>query len=291
MSVIIIRYLTIIVSKISPLGMSLPIEYSVYSAHDYFVLGLHHLQVALQTQAIAPHSHVEHEAERYDDGCHNVQPLAFEGACVGALRHHGVHAQVVDDSAVACDILLAALQQLPLQAEAVTSANQAWQRLQQANQEGTPFHLLMTDWQMPEMNGIELAQHARELPLPPRMVLVTAFSYDDIQQEAKAVGFEGFLTKPISQSQVVDCLMRLFAPPQGETMAVFEHLVLPQFRQANVLLAEDNPINQQIAVEMMLASGIRTDVAANGHEAISLLFSHEPQRITIWYLWICRCRV
>ena len=47
-------------------------------------------------------------------------------------------------------------------------------------------------------------------------------------------------------------------------MAVFEHLVLPQFRQANVLLAEDNPINQQIAVEMMLASGIHTDVAANG---------------------------
>ena len=189
----------------------------------------------------------------------------------------GLRVLVVDDNAVACDILLAALQQLPLHAEAVTSANQARQRLQQANQEGTPFHLLMTDWQMPEMNGIVLAQHARELPLPPRMVLVTAFSYDDIQQEAKVVGFEGFLTKPISQSQVVDCLMRLFAPPQGETIAVFEHLVLPQFRQANVLLAEDNPINQQIAVEMMLASGIQTDVAANGHEAMSLLFSHEPE--------------
>jgi PAS domain S-box-containing protein len=196
----------------------------------------------------------------------------------------GLRVLVVDDNAVACDILLAALQQLPLHAEAVTSADQAWQRLQQANQEDTPFHLLMTDWQMPEMNGIELAQHARELPLPPRMVLVTAFSYDDIQQEAKAVGFEGFLTKPISQSQVVDCLMRLFAPPQGETMAVFEHLVLPQFRQANVLLAEDNPINQQIAVEMMLASGIHTDVAANGHEAMSLLFSHEPTHYDLVFM-------
>jgi len=189
----------------------------------------------------------------------------------------GLRVLVVDDNAVACDILLAALQQLPLHAEAVTSANQAWQRLQQAAQEGVPFHLLMTDWQMPEMNGIALAHHARELPLPPRMVLVTAFSYDDVQQEAKTAGIEGFLTKPISQSQVVDCLMRLFAPPQGETIAVFEHLVLPQFRQANVLLAEDNPINQQIAVEMMLASGIQTDVAANGHEAMSLLFSHEPE--------------
>ncbi len=196
----------------------------------------------------------------------------------------GLRVLVVDDNAVACDILLAALQQLPLHAEAVTSANQAWLRLQQANQEGTPFHLLMTDWQMPEMNGLVLAQHARELPIPPRMVLVTAFSYDDIQQEAKAVGFESFLTKPISQSQVVDCLMRLFAPPQGETMAVFEHLVLPQFRQANVLLAEDNPINQQIAVEMMIASGIRTDVAANGHEAMSLLFSHEPTHYDLVFM-------
>nr|WP_321272201.1 response regulator [uncultured Tolumonas sp.] len=188
----------------------------------------------------------------------------------------GLRILVVDDNAVACDILLAALQQLPLQVEAVTSANQAWQRLQQAAQQGVPFHLLMTDWQMPEMNGITLAHHARELPMPPRIVLVTAFSYDDVQQEAKAAGIEGFLTKPISQSQVVDCLMHLFAPPQGETMAVLEHMVLPQFRQANVLLAEDNPINQQIAVEMMLASGVHSDLAANGHEAMSLLFSHEP---------------
>ena len=72
--------------------MSLSIEYGVYSAHDYLVLGLHHLQVALQAQTVAPHAHVEHETERHDDGCHYIQPLALEGAYMGALRHHGVHA-------------------------------------------------------------------------------------------------------------------------------------------------------------------------------------------------------
>jgi two-component system sensor histidine kinase/response regulator len=189
---------------------------------------------------------------------------------------NGLRILVVDDNAVACDILLAALQQLPVQAEAVTTADLALARLKQAELAGKPFHLLMTDWQMPTMDGIALAQQARELPKAPRIVLVTAFSHDDIASDARAVGIESFMTKPISRSQVVDCLMHLFSPPQGETIATFEHLLLPQFQHVKVLLAEDNPINQQIAVEMMLACGIQADVANNGKEALSLLCDHAP---------------
>ena len=188
----------------------------------------------------------------------------------------GLRILVVDDNQIASDILVAALRQLPLHPEAVNSAEEALFRLQQAADAGNPYHLLMTDWQMPDMDGMMLAEKVRGMPCPPRIVLVTAFSYDEVQEQAKRVGIEAFLTKPISQSQVVDCLMRLLASPPEETAAALEQIELPQFRQSKVLLAEDNPINQQIAVELMVACGIHTDVAANGQEALNLLFSHAP---------------
>lgn len=191
---------------------------------------------------------------------------------------------VVDDNQVASDILLAALRQLPVRPEAVNSAAVAWTQLQQAAAVGQPYDLLMTDWQMPEMDGMMLAQKVQRMPSPPRMILVTSFSYDEVQEQARAAGIEGFLTKPISQSQVVDCLMRLFAPAHGETAAALEQIALPQFRQVRVLLAEDNPINQQIAVELMVACGIHTDIAANGKEALSLLFSHEPKHYDLVFM-------
>jgi len=162
----------------------------------------------------------------------------------------GLRILVVDDNPVACHILLNALETLPVKAEAVTQSEMAWHRLQQAAQNGTPFHLLMTDWQMPDIDGITLAKQARSLRQPPRIILVTEFSYDDVQVEAQQAGIEGFLAKPISQSQVVDCLMRLLAPPQGETKTRFENTALPQFQNAKVLLVEDNLINQQIRIRV-----------------------------------------
>ncbi len=196
----------------------------------------------------------------------------------------GLRILVVDDNQVASDILLAALQQLPVNPEVCNDPQNAWRKLQAAEQAGSPYHLLMTDWQMPDMDGLMLAKKANTLAHPPQTILVTAFSYDDVLTQAQEIGIKGFLTKPISQSQVVDSLMRIFAPPQGETSASLEQLQLPQFKQAKVLLAEDNPINQQIATEMMVACGIHADVAANGKEALALLFSHGSQHYDLIFM-------
>ena len=168
--------------------------------------------------------------------------------------------------------------------EVCNDPQNAWRKLQAAEQAGSPYHLLMTDWQMPDMDGLMLAKKANTLAHPPQTILVTAFSYDDVLTQAQEIGIKGFLTKPISQSQVVDSLMRIFAPPQGETSASLEQLQLPQFKQAKVLLAEDNPINQQIATEMMVACGIHADVAANGKEALALLFSHGSQHYDLIFM-------
>ncbi len=196
----------------------------------------------------------------------------------------GIRILVVDDNEIASKILLDSLHQLPVHAEAVTTGKEALQRLQKAQQGGAPFHLLMTDWQMPETDGLELAKLALAMAKPPKIVLVTAFSYDDIQSEAEDIGINGFLTKPFNQSQVVDSLMRLYAPQQGDTLATLENIALPQFNQVNVLLAEDNQINQQIAVELMIASGIHTDIANHGQEVLDLLHSHPADHYQLIFM-------
>jgi len=196
----------------------------------------------------------------------------------------GLRILVVDDNPIANDILLTALQQLPVTADAVNNAELAWSALQQAAASGTPYHLLMTDWIMPGTDGLQLAQRVKTMSPSLHVILVTAFNYDDIQEPAKEAGVQGFLTKPFSQSQVVDCLMQQFAPPKGETARELAQIELPQFKQAKVLLVEDNPINQQIAVELMVVCGIHTDIAANGQEALSLLFSYQPQHYDLVFM-------
>ena len=112
---------------------------------------------------------------------------------------------------------------------------------------GDPYRLVLTDWQMPEMDGIELARqvHADSACGVPQMVLVMAFGRDQVQPEAEAAGFAGFLFKPIGQSILVDTMVSLFAPKEP-VRAQQERLRERQYA-VRVLLVEDNDINQQIA--------------------------------------------
>ncbi len=184
---------------------------------------------------------------------------------------------LVDDSAIALDIMEEALQALPVRVDTAASGADALAKVKQADTIGDPYRLMLTDWQMPEMDGIELARHIKKdaaLDAKPSIVLVTAFGREEVQREAEAAGVNAFLFKPIGQSVLVDTLVSLFVPlstPEvaGESPAERNYAV-------KVLLVEDNQVNQQIARELMAVQGISVDVASTGAQALDKLMAAGP---------------
>jgi len=132
------------------------------------------------------------------------------------------------------------------------------------------------DWKMPGMDGLEATRHIKHdkaIAKQPAVVMVTAFGREEVREEAEKLAIDDFLVKPVTKSMLVDALVRVFAPEAGE---VSGHVRVQEGESlrldgAKLLLAEDNDINQQIAVELLTGVGASVDVANNGREACDML--------------------
>ncbi|WP_197432996.1 response regulator [Janthinobacterium sp. B9-8] len=194
---------------------------------------------------------------------------------------HGMRILVVDDNAVAREILQQSLESLTFVVDMVGSGEDALVNLHRADAIEQPYSIVFTDWRMPEMNGLELARRIsldKRLCHCPSVVLVTAYTREDIRAEAEAAHVDGFLFKPINQSMVVDTLLTIFAPELLRDVASFTRTdVVPNLKGMRVLLVEDNLVNQQIALELMRSAGVAVDMANNGHEAIKKIVEFGPK--------------
>jgi len=197
-------------------------------------------------------------------------------------RLNGLHVLVVDDNPAAREILTEQLGSLPVTVDAVASAEEALAAIE-ACDTTTPFGLVLMDWKMPGMDGIAATRRIKQsatLRHIPAVVMVTAFGREEVREQAEQAGVEGFLVKPVHQSALVDTLVELLAPgPRESAVAEARQGVKDWGLQgARVLLAEDNEINQQIAVELLEDVGVVVDVANNGREAVGKLLSAGPER-------------
>jgi signal transduction histidine kinase/DNA-binding response OmpR family regulator/HPt (histidine-containing phosphotransfer) domain-containing protein len=189
----------------------------------------------------------------------------------------GSRVLVVDDSAIGRELMIGALGALPLRVDSAASGAEAETAVLTADAAGDPYRLLLADWKMPAMDGVELARRVAANPAlrqPPLPVLVAPFGREDVQQRAEAAGVRSFLFTPFGHAALVETLAGLFAPPasaDGKPDAPG-----PQGDAVRVLLVEDNLVNQQIAAELIEAQGIAVDVAATGHQALEKLMLAGP---------------
>jgi two-component system sensor histidine kinase/response regulator len=199
---------------------------------------------------------------------------------------NGMRVLVVDDNAAAREILVNALHNMPLTVEAVDSGNAAWSAIQ-ASDAGNPYQLVLTDWQMPGLDGIELTRKVKEslrLSNPPLMVLVTAFGREEIRSRAEQASADAFLLKPLNRSTLVDTLVTLMNGADlisEETSSADAQVAVDGKR---VLIVEDNEVNQQIASELLTSVGMQADIAVNGQEALDRLNAHDPEYYSLVFM-------
>jgi len=185
---------------------------------------------------------------------------------------------VVDDNHTAATVLSDMLHAMGFDVEQAYSGLEALDRLRESMREQRPFGLLLLDWHMPGMDGVELAGHIRALGMAqvPQMLMVTAYGREDVMRAARAQGIETVLIKPVNASVLLDTLMQPLehstqAQRRIATPAPAAHELPLAIRGARVLLVEDNELNQMVAVELLQDAGFAVDVAENGQAAIDYI--------------------
>lgn len=134
------------------------------------------------------------------------------------------------------------------------------------------FDLVLMDWRMPGLNGIDAARQIRQLctEKPPVTILVTAYGREDVVRSAQSAGFQSVLSKPVNESLLFDAIANAFgSQPQAIAIPMGNGPIL--FPGQPVLLVEDNEVNQQVARELLEQSGLTVTIANHGREAVDLL--------------------
>ncbi len=194
------------------------------------------------------------------------QPAETDAVIPDVLR--GLRTLVVDDSATARKVYINMLRSLGLQPETVSSGEEAVRRFND-----TPYGLVLMDWRMPGMDGLEAARRIRALPRGDEVpiIMITVHPRDELSRIVQPGVVNAALSKPLTASDLFDTLIGLFGshlPQGGRLPGLTEAPGADKLRGARVLLVEDNPLNQRVAQELLEGLGISVDIASDGAEGV-----------------------
>jgi signal transduction histidine kinase/CheY-like chemotaxis protein len=182
----------------------------------------------------------------------------------------GARALVVDDDFNTCDSVTNMLMQIGMRSEWTMSGKEAVLRTAQAVRRNDPYAVYIIDWMMPDMNGVEVTRNIRmevgdDIPI----IILTAYDWAEIEEEALDAGVTAFCPKPIFLSDLRRCLVQTIRSEEDEKEAEAEQEKSHEGKK--ILLVEDNKLNQEIAVEILQEQGFLVEVADNGAKAVDVV--------------------
>ncbi len=199
--------------------------------------------------------------------------------CSGPVRKETIpqlqelRALVVDDDFNTCSSVTKMLADIGMRPDWTTSGKEAVLRVKLAVEQDDMYAVYIIDWRMPDMNGVEVVRRIRGLigeDTP--IIILTAYDWSDIEEEARKAGVTAFCSKPIFLSELKEILAAPFAdknPEETPQESVF-------FEGKKILLVEDNELNQEIAVEILQQVGFAVDVADDGSVAVERMKESKP---------------
>lgn len=184
-------------------------------------------------------------------------------------------ALVVDDDFNTCDSVSCMLQDIGMRAEWTMSGKEAVLRTRQSVMRHDNYFVYVIDWMLPDINGIELARKIRrETGEDVPIIVLTAYDWGDIEDEAKEAGVTAFCSKPLFLSELRGCLHSIVSSEEkNKEEEVSEPKLL---RTGRILLVEDNELNQEIATMILEDYGFTIEIADNGQKAVKMIEESEP---------------
>ena len=204
----------------------------------------------------------------------------------GTASLNELHVLIVDDNATNRKILSHQVSSWGMVHQESDSGVRALELLRSATAQGHSYDLAILDLMMPGMDGFELARRIKSDPLlaATRLVMLTSYGQRGDGTTARETGVAAYLTKPIRQSHLFDCLTNVVSQPSVETgmetsssgtpaQLITRHVLKETTMMTNhlILIAEDNIVNQKVAVRQLQKLGYRADAVANGREAVEAL--------------------
>jgi len=189
----------------------------------------------------------------------------------------GMKVLVVDDNPTSREILRDMMESFSFEVTLAATGQKGITEIEKADRD-KPFEMVIMDWKMPGMDGIEASRRIKEHPglsHIPHVVMVTAYGREEVMRKVEKVGLDGFLLKPVSPSVLFDTVMQAYGQEVPETSQISQRQgkadALERIRGAKVLLAEDNEINQQVAKEILEGAGLVVSLADDGQQAVNMV--------------------
>ncbi len=189
--------------------------------------------------------------------------------------YNGLHVLVVDDEETACESSCEMLKSIGMNAEYVLSGEEAIQRISGEN--GKQFAVVILDWKMPGMDGLETAKDIRKFSGDGISIIIqSAYDWADIEAEALDAGVNAFIGKPLFRSRLIRVLKDVLGQDQDkEEVSALDMFKQKDFSGKRVLLVEDNEINIEVAKELLNVVGIQVEMAMNGQLAVEAVLEKE----------------
>ena len=197
-------------------------------------------------------------------------------ALLPAVDLRGRRVLVVDDNANARQVMSEMLSGMSFIVDTVASGAEAVAAVRHQDSLGQAYDLVVMDWRMPGLNGVETGRQIirQSLAEPPRLLLVTAYGREDVFHQAKEAGIRDVLVKPLNASVLFDNVIRILrndgneSGPEGRVPEE-SPAALQAIAGARILVVEDNPVNQEVMIELLRHAHFEVDLAENGRIALS----------------------